>query len=86
MSEIPADIADLRSVAQFRDWVVWTDEAVDDYFIGFCPFHDPQRLREGSAEFNFKKGVVRCITGPEGKCHPGKRVMSMSNMFAAMKE
>lgn len=86
MSEVPDDIAALRSVPQFHGWVVWEDGRDEqDNWIGWCPLHDPNKEREASAEFNFKKGVMRCANGAEGDCHKGKRCMSLSNVFAAMR-
>lgn len=67
-----------RVSKRFVDWVIWSDgcDEVGD-FIGWCPLCDPQRERDGSANFNFHKGVFRCVS----KCvHPDKRAMSLDNL------
>lgn len=62
----------------WKDWVCWGD-GVDDAgnMLGFCPGHDAGRETEGSAEFNFFKGIMRCQGDPA--CHTGKRAMSLIN-------
>jgi hypothetical protein len=51
--------------AQWEAWVLWADGCDDNgNFLGHCPLHDPMRKREGSAEFNFFKGVMRCQGDP----------------------
>lgn len=66
---------------QFDAWVLWDDGCDDDgNFIGHCPLHDSMRAVEGSAEFNFTKGVMRC----NRDCHQGKRAMSLTNVQKAM--
>jgi hypothetical protein len=70
-----------KVVKQFDAWVLW-DDGCDEQgnFIGHCPLHDASRAVEGSAEFNFVKGVMRC----SADCHPGKRAMSITNVARAM--
>lgn len=68
--------------AAWVDWVCWVDGADDDgNLLGFCPLHDAQREREGSAEFNFLKGVIRCQGYP--CCHP-KRACSLDTVRLSM--
>lgn len=70
-----------KVIKQFDPWVLW-DDGCDEQgnFIGHCPLHDVDRAVEGSAEFNFVKGVMRCSSD----CHPGKRAMSITNVAKAM--
>lgn len=85
MTEEVPDWAKPRKNSEWcRDWVLWED-GVDDggNFIGWCPLCDPQRERDGSAEFNFSKGVFRCTN----KCaHLNKRAMSIDNLRIAVLE
>lgn len=69
--------------AQFKDWVLWPD-GCDDFgnFLGWCPLHDPERALDGSAEFNFFKGVMRCQA--EFSCHDGKRAVSLTYVVERM--
>jgi hypothetical protein len=58
---------------------MWSDGCDDaGNFLGWCPLHDTKREHEGSAEFNFHKGVMRCQADP--CCHP-KRAMSLVNVM-----
>lgn len=58
--------------------MLWDDGADEfGYFIGHCPICDPQRQREASGEFNFSKGVFRCLAKC---CHPGKNAMSIARL------
>lgn len=67
---------------QFVDWVLWADGCDDSgNFLGFCPLHDVNRRREGSAEYNFFKGIVRCQGDPP--CHSPRRSMSLGNLLTA---
>lgn len=51
----------------------------DGYWLGWCPVHDSVRDVElASAQFNFRKGVMRCLREPP--CHEGKRVISLTNL------
>lgn len=68
---------------QYHVWVLWGDGCDDDgNFIGYCPLHDQAMEVEASAEFNFRKGVMRCANDPS--CHPGKRAMSLGNLAKRM--
>lgn len=67
---------------QFEHWVLWDDGADDEgNLLGFCPLHDPGKKTEGSAEFNFRKGIMRCQGDP--CCHE-RRAMSLSNVEGRM--
>jgi hypothetical protein len=69
-----------RRHAQWVEWVLWADGCDDDgNLLGWCPLHDPQREREGSAEFNFLKGVMRCQGDP--RCHD-RRAVSLDTVIA----
>ena len=79
--------------SQYEAWVLWGDGADDEgNLLGHCPLHDKQREVEASAEFNFRKGVMRCQGDP--RCDPRKRSaenngrvprsMSLVNLSAAM--
>lgn len=67
----------------WRDWVCW-DDGSDDVgnLLGFCPLHDAGKVTEGSAEFNFHKGIMRCQGDPS--CHAPKRAMSLVNVATRM--
>lgn len=62
------------------DMVMETDGVDQDgYWLGWCPVHDKVRDPEvASAQFNFRKGVIRCLGDP--CCHEGQRVMSLTNL------
>ena len=66
--------------AQWVDWVMW-DDGCDDggNLLGWCPMHDADKAREGSAEFNFLKGIMRCQGDPS--CHPKRRAISLTNAY-----
>lgn len=79
--------------AQFVDWVLWDDGADDEgNLLGFCPLHDADRKVEGSAEFNFRKGIMRCQADPRCDIRSAKhenngrvpRAMSLSKVEARM--
>lgn len=64
---------------RWKDWVLWSDGCDDSgNFLGHCPMHDPDKITEASAEFNFMKNILRCQGDPT--CHNGKRAMSLSNV------
>lgn len=55
----------------------------DGYWLGWCPVHDEKQDPDlASAQFNFRKGVMRCLGEPS--CHQGKRVMSLTNLTVLM--
>lgn len=70
-------------LTQFVAWVVWQDGCDErGTFIGWCPLHDPGKEVEASAEYNFTKGIMRCV----GTCHHGKRAMSLQNVAERMRD
>jgi hypothetical protein len=79
----------LPSKAQRAQWwgLVMEADGVDQdgYWLGFCPIHDKVRDPElASAQFNFRKGVMRCLGEPS--CHGEKRSMSLTNVAIKMLE
>jgi hypothetical protein len=80
------ELTPLPCMADFdvwRKWVCWGDGVdVDGRFIGFCPLHDRRRQHEGSAVFDFPKGMFRCSGDPS--CHPGKRALSIQNLYVQL--
>lgn len=68
-------------LSQLVDWVLWEDghDEVGN-FIGWCPLHDPAREVEASAEFNFSRGIMRCV----GDCLKGRRAISIQNLLGRM--
>ena len=61
---------------------VMADDGVDPdgYWLGHCPIHDLKRdLEVATAQFNFRKGVMRCLGEPS--CHEGKRAVSLTNVL-----
>jgi hypothetical protein len=57
------------------------DEA--GYWLGWCPIHDDKQDTElASAQFSFRKGVMRCLGEPS--CHEGRRVISLTNVAMMM--
>ena len=94
--DLPADIAEahpnilprwLPSPPVYdiwKDWVCWSLGAGDSGdMLGFCPLHDADRQSEGSAEFNFLKGIMRCQGDPS--CIAPKRAMSLANVVLRMR-
>lgn len=70
----------MQDFTRLRKWVCWADGTdVDGRWLGFCPFHDRSRRSEGSALYNFVKGMFWCSADPS--CHPGRRAMSLNNMY-----
>lgn len=69
--------------AHWAEYIMW-DDGCDDVgnFLGFCPMHDADKKTEGSAEFNFHKGIIRCQGDP--CCHAPKRAMSLVNVLARL--
>lgn len=64
--------------------LVIEDDGVDQdgYWFGWCPLHGEARDPEQpTAQFNFRKGVMRCLGEPS--CHAGQRVMSLTNVAIA---
>lgn len=69
---------------QWEAWTLWVDGCDDEgNFLGWCPLHDQARSVEGSAEFNFYKGIMRCQGDPS--CHAGKRAIALNNVVARMR-
>lgn len=53
------------------------------YWLGWCPVHDEvQDPETASAQFSFRKGVMRCLGEPS--CHEGRRVISLTNVTLMM--
>jgi hypothetical protein len=62
----------------------------DSWWFGWCPLHDKDRA-DPSAQFNFKKGSMRCLNLQSedlksSPCHPGKRGMSLDNLTSRLLE
>jgi hypothetical protein len=67
--------------------LVMADDGVDPagYWLGWCPVHDEEHDPElASAQFNFRKGVMRCLGEP--CCHDGKKVISLTNVMTMKME
>lgn len=57
----------------------------EGYWLGWCPLHGtPGDANAPSAQFNFRKGVMRCLGEPS--CHPEQRVMSLTNVIVKRME
>lgn len=62
----------------YSDWILWADGCDDEgNFLGHCPLHDANKEHEGSAMFNFFKGIMRCKGDP--RCTTG-RAISLVNL------
>lgn len=73
-------IPSMPEFQRFRKWVLWADGLdPDNRLIGFCPLHDRSRRTEGSAVFDFVKGMMWCQASPS--CHAGRRAMSLTNLY-----
>lgn len=75
-----AFLPSMQDFIRLRKWICWDDGVdADGRFIGFCPLHDHARRSEGSAVYDFVKGMFRC--NGEESCHHGKRAISLYNMY-----
>lgn len=77
----------MPSKSQRAQWWQYVMEAdgIDEqgYWLGHCPVHDEVKDPElASAQFNFRKGVMRCLGEPS--CHEGRRVISLTNVTIMM--
>lgn len=64
--------------SQVAELVHWSD-GCDPHgnFNGHCVVHDSLKEEDLSAEYNFDRGVMRCLRSPS--CHAPKRAMSIVN-------
>lgn len=84
---VEVSIMYMPSKAQRELWwsLVMESDGVDQdgYWLGFCPIHDSVKDTElATAQFNFRKGVMRCLGEPS--CHDGQRSMSLTNVAMKM--
>jgi len=75
--------------------VIQTRPPLDGWWYGWCPLHDPDGSDpdQPTAEFNFFKGVMRCLGDPDLGCHEmrtkgavpkRKTVISLVNLLTRM--
>jgi hypothetical protein len=75
-----AFVPSMQDFNRLRKWVCWQDGIdADGRWSGFCPIHDRSRRSEGSAVWDFVKGMFRC--NGEHPCHEGKRAISINNLY-----
>ena len=75
-----AFVPSMQDFERLRKWVCWSDGLdPDGRWLGFCPIHDRSRRSEGSATYDFVKGMFRC--NGEIPCHKGKRAISINNLY-----
>jgi hypothetical protein len=73
-------IPSMQDFTRLRKWVCWADGLDDNgRFNGFCPLHDRARRTEGSAVYDFVKGMFWC--NREESCTAPRRAMSLNNLY-----